>query len=61
MLEGEAVALLRISFSLILLTAALTPIKLYHAYVARALQVEGSLCFPIPVAAPNREWIAEDP
>jgi hypothetical protein len=37
---------------------AATPIDAFHSYVIRALQVQGSLCFPFLSLPPKRYWIS---
>ena len=60
MQDADASKLLQSNLSLLAVPALSTPIDAFHAYVIRALQTQGFLCFPILPVAPRKPWLSDE-
>jgi hypothetical protein len=60
MKEPELVKGFQSSLSKLLILGLSTPVDAFHSYVSRNLQALGSCWFPLPDAAPRRDWSSAD-
>jgi len=60
MKEPELMKGFQSSLSKLLVPELSTPVDAFHSYIIRKLQALGSCWFPLPDAAPHRDWISGD-